>query len=160
MLAPSLLKKWITENSLKLRTSVSVVYFSKLKELLTSAPVLHFPRFNKSFTIHIDASDCGAGVFLAQKEDNGKLAIIVYFSKRSTLSHARAPHVRHLLRGGYKRGLHAFQGGQRHHGGFGARKEKKGAGGKQPLESQSRRRRFGACFTLTMFESSFNHPSS
>ena len=36
---------------------------------------------------------------------------------------ARAPPVERLLRGGYKRGLHAFQSGQRHHG------AKKGAGG-------------------------------
>ena len=32
-------------------------------------------------------------------------------------------------RGGYKRGLHVFQGRQRHHGRFGAPKEEKGAGG-------------------------------
>ena len=37
---------------------------------------------------------------------------------------ARASPVQRLLRGGYKSGLHAFQGGQRHHG------EKKGAGGR------------------------------
>ena len=36
---------------------------------------------------------------------------------------ARARSVKHLLRGGYKRGLHAFQGGQRHHGRFGAPEE-------------------------------------
>ena len=42
---------------------------------------------------------------------------------------------------------------------------KKGGGGagggrEQPVESQSWRRRFGACFTLTMPESSRNHPNS
>ena len=42
---------------------------------------------------------------------------------------ARAPPVQHLLRGGYKRGLHAFQGGQRHHGRFGTPEEEKGGGG-------------------------------
>ena len=57
-----------------------------MKELLTSAPVLHFPRFHKSFVIHIDASDCGVGAFLAQKEDNGELTIIAYYSKRFTSS--------------------------------------------------------------------------
>ena len=36
----------------------------------------------------------------------------------------------------------------------------RGGGGKQLPESQSRRRRFGACFTLTMPGSSRNHPSS
>ena len=41
----------------------------------------------------------------------------------------RVPPVQHLLRGGYKRGLHAFQGGQRHHGSFGTPEEEKGGGG-------------------------------
>ena len=37
---------------------------------------------------------------------------------------ARAPPVQHLLRGGYKRGLHTFQGGQiQHDERFGASKE-------------------------------------
>ena len=59
---------------------------------------------------------------------------------------ARAPPVQHLLRGGYKRGLHAFQGGYRYHGRFGIPDEEKGgggAGGKQLPESQSSRHRFG-----------------
>ena len=61
--------------------------FIKVKEeLLTSAPVLYFPRFHESSIIHVDASDCGASAFLAQKENNGKLAIIAYFSKRFTSS--------------------------------------------------------------------------
>ena len=60
--------------------------FIKVKELITSAPVLHFPRFHKSFIIHADASDCAVGAFLAQKEDNGEAAIIAYFSKRFTSS--------------------------------------------------------------------------
>ena len=42
---------------------------------------------------------------------------------------ARAPPVQHLLRGGYKRGLHAFQGMQRHHGRFGVPEEEKGGRG-------------------------------
>ena len=42
---------------------------------------------------------------------------------------ARAPSVQHLLRGGYKRDLHAFQGGQRHHGRFSTPEEEKGGGG-------------------------------
>ena len=60
--------------------------FIKVKELLTSAPVLHFPRFHKSFIIHVDASACGVGASLAQKEDNGELAIIADFSTRFTSS--------------------------------------------------------------------------
>ena len=42
---------------------------------------------------------------------------------------ARAPPVQHLLRDRYKRGLHVFQGGQRHHGRFCAPEEGKGGGG-------------------------------
>ena len=60
--------------------------FIKVKELLSFAPVLHFPQSHKSFTIYIDASDCGVGAFLTQKEDNEELAIIAYFSKRLTSS--------------------------------------------------------------------------
>ena len=37
--------------------------------------------------------------------------------------------VQHILCGGYKRDLHAFQGGQSHHGRFGAPEEEKGGGG-------------------------------
>ena len=40
----------------------------------------------------------------------------------------RAPPVQHFFCGGYKRDLHAFQGGQRHHGRFGAPEEEKGGG--------------------------------
>ena len=58
--------------------------FIKVKELLTPAAVLHFPRFHKSFIIHVDASDSGVGAFLAQREDDEELAIIAYFSKRFT----------------------------------------------------------------------------
>ena len=42
---------------------------------------------------------------------------------------ACAPPVQHLLRSGYKRGLHAFQGGRRHHGRFGTPEEEMGGGG-------------------------------
>ena len=39
--------------------------------------------------------------------------------------------IQHLLRDDCKRGLHAFQGGQRHHGRFGAFEEENGGGGAQ-----------------------------
>ena len=41
---------------------------------------------------------------------------------------ARAPPAQYLLRGGYKRVLHAFQGGQRQHGRFGTPEKEKGVG--------------------------------
>ena len=43
---------------------------------------------------------------------------------------AHTPPVQSLLRGGYKLGLHAFRGGQRHHGRFGTPEEEKGGGGR------------------------------
>ena len=42
---------------------------------------------------------------------------------------ARTPLVQHLLRGGYKRGLHAFQGGQRHRRRCGTPEKENGGGG-------------------------------
>ena len=42
---------------------------------------------------------------------------------------ARAPPVQHLLRGGYKSGLHAFLGGRRHHRRLGTPEEERGRGG-------------------------------
>ena len=42
---------------------------------------------------------------------------------------ARTPPIQHLLRGGYKLGLHTFQGGQRHRGRFCTPEEDKGGGG-------------------------------
>ena len=51
---------------------------------------------------------------------------------------SRAPPVQHLLRGGYKRGLHAFQGGQRQHGRFGTpEEEKRGGGGRETTAGES-----------------------
>ena len=47
----------------------------------------------------------------------------------SSRGRARALPVQHLLHGDYKRGLHAFQGRQRHHGRFSAPEEEKGGGG-------------------------------
>ena len=50
---------------------------------------------------------------------------------------ARTPPVQHLLRGGYKLGLHAFQRGQRHHGRFGTPEEEKGGGGVEATAGDS-----------------------
>ena len=59
----------------------------------------------------------------------GVLEVVRCGTRSSSSVRARAPPVQHLLRGGYKRGLHAFQGGQRHHGRFGTPEEEKGDGG-------------------------------
>ena len=45
--------------------------FSKIKQLMTSAPVMKIPDVNKGeFHIHADASRVGLGAVLLQKGDN------------------------------------------------------------------------------------------
>ncbi|CAB1102857.1 unnamed protein product [Ectocarpus sp. CCAP 1310/34] len=58
--------------------------FAHLKRLLTSAPVLHFPDFDREFVVHVDASEHGCGAFLAQpsKADPESLGMITYYSHR------------------------------------------------------------------------------
>ena len=58
----------------------------------------------------------------------GVLEVVRYGTRPSSRVRARTPPVQHLLRGGYKLGLHAFQGGQRQHGRFGTPEEEKGGG--------------------------------
>ena len=58
------------------------------------------------------------------------LEVVCCGTRPSSRVRARAPPVQHLLRGGYKRGLHAFQGGQRRHGRFGTPEEERRAGGR------------------------------
>ena len=43
--------------------------FKRLKELLTSAPILIYPDFTKKFYVYINASDSGLGAVLSQKDD-------------------------------------------------------------------------------------------
>ena len=59
----------------------------------------------------------------------GVLGVVYCGTGPSPRVRARAPPVQHLLRGGYKRGLHAFQSGRRHHGRFGAPQEENGGEG-------------------------------
>lgn len=64
--------------------------FAKVKEALTSAPVLHFPDFSREFVVHTDASEQGVGAFLAQPSkdsaDGKDLDIVAYYSKRFSKS--------------------------------------------------------------------------
>ena len=54
--------------------------FSKLKDLLTSPPILSYPDFEKAFVLHVDASSHGLGAVLYQR--NGKkLEVLAYASK-------------------------------------------------------------------------------
>ena len=52
--------------------------YAKMKQLLTQAPVLQFPDFSRAFVVNVDASEAGAGTFLAQHKGED-LAILAYF---------------------------------------------------------------------------------
>ena len=62
--------------------------FTSLKKLLTSAPVLSFPHFEKPFILETDASGAGLGAVLAQKQDDDSIRPIAYAS-RSLQAHER-----------------------------------------------------------------------
>ena len=58
----------------------------KLKELLSSQPVLAYLCFSKPFVLHTDASGQGLGAVLEQEQADGRLHPIAYASQ--TLSPA------------------------------------------------------------------------
>ena len=62
--------------------------FEKLKELLTSAPLLKYPDFSKPFVLETDASGVGLGAVLAQRQEDGTVQPIAYAS-RSLQKHER-----------------------------------------------------------------------
>lgn len=55
--------------------------FTKLKDKLTTAPILSFADFTAPFVLHVDASGDGLGAVLSQ-ESGGKLHVIAYASRR------------------------------------------------------------------------------
>jgi len=63
--------------------------FVRLKELLTSAPVLVFPNFQREFVLETDASGLGLGAVLAQEQNSGHIAPIA-FASRTLQKHEQA----------------------------------------------------------------------
>lgn len=58
--------------------------FNKLKDILSSAPVLHNPDFSRPLSIQCDASQYGIGAVLAQRNDAGDEIPIAYMSHKMT----------------------------------------------------------------------------
>jgi len=62
-------------------TQATTKSFETLKKLLTTAPVLARPDFNRSFILVTDASKLGLGCVLTQLDDDGKEHPIIYASR-------------------------------------------------------------------------------
>ena len=56
--------------------------FDCIKALLTTAPVLSAPVFDRPFKLSVDASDAGAGAILLQEGGDGVEHPVSYFSKK------------------------------------------------------------------------------
>ena len=53
----------------------------KLKKAITAEPVLRRPDHNKPFTMEVDVSQYALGAILSQKDEQGKLRPVGYYSK-------------------------------------------------------------------------------
>jgi len=56
--------------------------FERLKELLTSSPVLAQPDYGKDFELETDASDYGFGAMLGQRDEKGFLRPVSFISRK------------------------------------------------------------------------------
>ena len=55
--------------------------FELLKRLLTSAPLLAFPKFDQKFVLETDASGLGLGAVLSQRQPDGKIHPVAFASR-------------------------------------------------------------------------------
>jgi len=71
--------------------------FRKLKEIVTSAPVLTTPADNQPFHIEADSSDFATGAVLSQlSAEDGKWHLVAYLSKSAALFRRSLRQVRYL----------------------------------------------------------------
>ncbi len=73
------------------RTQLEYNAFQKMKQAMTSAPVLRRPicEVNAEFLISIDASKYGIGTVFLQKDEQGKFKPCAYFAKSLSESQRR-----------------------------------------------------------------------
>ncbi len=62
-------------------TEEATEVFERLKLLLTTTPMLHYPDFKKVFKVRTDASDEGIGGVLSQTNDEEEEKMIPYISR-------------------------------------------------------------------------------
>ena len=55
--------------------------FDRLKELLSTPPVLAYPNFDQPFTLYTDASGKGLGAVLEQEDSGGQTHPVAYASR-------------------------------------------------------------------------------
>lgn len=71
----------LTENQIKFEwNNECQEAFKAIKQMLTTSPVLSFPKKEGEFILETDASNIGIGAVLSQKQD-GIEKVIAYFSR-------------------------------------------------------------------------------
>ena len=75
----------LTRNNVTFKwTSECQESFDRLKQCLTTAPVLHYPSFDHSFVLETDASIKRIGTILSQAQDKGQRHPVAYASRSLT----------------------------------------------------------------------------
>ena len=62
------------------------IVFDRVKEMLSTEPVLNTPYFNKSFELAADASNIDIGAILLQRDNQERLHPVSYFTRKLSTS--------------------------------------------------------------------------